>query len=230
MLSGFCAGSAVSAVCMAAFGIVQYLAGNGKFFWFYSHPFTATFGGAKGSFTNKNHFAYFLALGVGPLIWWLLNVSRRMRPGIHGSNIDNSFCRNRREELKTYLIGLALAVVLFAGLMSLSRGGMAALLLAALVSAAICYWAAAGGGRFLGILLAACVLIGAALSIFGLDHVGSRLETLTSADRAERWSAEAGWPSGPTPPRQFPTTYGSERAWAVSAKSTLLRRQRIERV
>jgi len=170
---------AVSAVCMAVFGLVQYIAGNGEFFWFYTHPFSNTFGGAKGSFTNKNHFAHFLALGAGPLIWWLLSVSRRMRPRIHNT-LQPSTSGDRWEELKTYLLGLALVVVVFAVLMSLSRGGMAALILASVVSAAVCYWASAGAGRFLGILLAACVLIGAALSVFGLDHVGRRLETLTS--------------------------------------------------
>ena len=76
---------ALSAMCMAVFGLVQYLAGNGKFFWFYSPPFTNTFGGVKGSFTNRNHFAHFLALGVGPLIWWLLHYSQRMRSRIHGA-------------------------------------------------------------------------------------------------------------------------------------------------
>ncbi len=70
-------------------------------------------------------------------------------------------------------------MVLFAGLMSLSRGGMAALVIAALVSAAICCPASAVAGRFLGIMLAACLVIGAALAIFGLDNVGRRLETLT---------------------------------------------------
>ena len=54
---------ALSAVIMASFGIVQLLAGNGKFFWFYEHPFTTTCDGAKGSFSNRNHFAQFLALG-----------------------------------------------------------------------------------------------------------------------------------------------------------------------
>ena len=77
---------AISAMCMAVFGLVQYLAGNGKFFWFYTHPFSNTFDGVKGSFANKNHFAHFLALGVGPLIWWLLHASRRMRSRIHGAD------------------------------------------------------------------------------------------------------------------------------------------------
>ena len=171
---------AISVICMATFGLAQYLAGNGKFFWCLTNPFTNTFDGAKGSFTNRNHFAHFIALGVGPLIWWLLHVSRRMRPGMHDT-LHSSISGARSGELKTYLLGLALAVVLFAGLMSLSRGGMAALLLAAAVSSAVCYWASSGVGRFLGILLAACVLIGAALSVFGLDSVSRRLETVTSA-------------------------------------------------
>ena len=125
---------AVSAVCMAVFGLVQYLAGNGKFFWFYNHPFSTTFDGVKGSFTNKNHFAHFLALGVGPLIWWLLHVSRRKRAKFVSDRRSGN--GDHQAELKTYLIGLALAIVLFAGLMSLSRGGMAALFLAVVVSSA----------------------------------------------------------------------------------------------
>jgi O-antigen ligase/tetratricopeptide (TPR) repeat protein len=157
---------AISALCMAVFGLLQYFTANGKFFWSYTHPFSDTFDGVKGSFSNKNHFADFLVLGVGPLIWWLLQTSRRARLQTSG-------------ELMTYLIGLAIAVVLFAGVMSLSRGGMVALGMAVLVSAVLCRPASAAG-RFLGVLLAACVIIGAALSIFGLDHVGRRLETLTS--------------------------------------------------
>ena len=68
---------ALSAVLMASFGIVQCLTANGKFFWFYAHPFSDTCHGATGSFTNRNHFAECLALGVGPLIWWLQDAMRR---------------------------------------------------------------------------------------------------------------------------------------------------------
>jgi O-antigen ligase/tetratricopeptide (TPR) repeat protein len=190
---------AISVVCMAVFGLVQYLAGNGKFFWFHSDPFASTSDGAKGSFTNRNHFAHFLALGAGPLIWWLLHFYRRNQSRIQNL-VQISTRGSRSGELETYLLGLALAVVLFAGLMSLSRGGIAALFLAAVVSTAICFWASASKGGFLGIMLASCVLIGVALSVFGLDRVNSRLETLTSdastqkdrfGGRLEIWSAAA---------------------------------------
>jgi hypothetical protein len=174
---------AVSAVCMAAFGLIQYFAGNGMFFWFYTHPFSNTFDGAKASFTNKNHFANFLALGVGPLIWWLAHVFGRVQGAQNRTfnrDVRGFASRDRSDELKTYLLGLALAVVAFAALMSLSRGGMVVIFLAAAVTTSVCYRATVGAGKFLGILIAACVVIGVALSIFGLDRVGRRLETLTS--------------------------------------------------
>ena len=59
---------------MAAFGIVQYLTDNGKFFWFYEHGRDMNGEYAQGSFTNRNHFAQFLTLGTGPLVWWVWQV------------------------------------------------------------------------------------------------------------------------------------------------------------
>jgi O-antigen ligase len=165
---------AVSAVIMASFGIVQLLAGNGKFFWFYEHPFSSAVDGAKGSFTNRNHFAQFLALGVGPLIWWLQDAMRRRRGSAGAAPV--------------YLLSLALGIVLFAGLLSLSRGGIASLLLATAVSAAICWHAASLGRRFIGVLAAAGSLIVVSLAIFGYDGVSHRLEDFSagSLERLDR--------------------------------------------
>ena len=71
---------ALAATGMALFGIVQLLAGNGKYFWFYEHPYASTSDVVKGSFSNRNHFAQFLALGIGPLIWWLQDALRLVQP------------------------------------------------------------------------------------------------------------------------------------------------------
>jgi len=129
---------ALSAVMMAGFGLLQLLAGNGKFFWFYEHPFSDTFDVAKGSFTNRNHFAHFLALGVGPLIWWLQQglAEKRRRGGsfdrstgkLHGSTGE----LHGGQQASVYR-SVALGVVLFAGLLSLSRGGVVAIFVAAAV-------------------------------------------------------------------------------------------------
>jgi hypothetical protein len=181
---------ALSAICMAAFGIVQLLTSNGKFFWFYRHPFAITSDAAKGSFSNRNHFADFLALGVGPLIWWLQDTSRRTRAraiATARSLVDNF----HRVELKTYLLGMALGIVLFAGLLSLSRGGIVVMFLAATVSASLCYRASSISGHFLAGLVAVALLIGISLTIYGFDRVSSRLEDLTSGS-VERLDSQAG--------------------------------------
>ena len=76
---------ATSAVVMALIGISQLVAGNGKFLWFHEHPFSNSANGAHGCFSNRNHFAQFLALGVGPLIWWLQDALRRSGTRRQGS-------------------------------------------------------------------------------------------------------------------------------------------------
>lgn len=170
---------ALSAVLMASFGVVQLVAGNGKFFWFYENPYSSPFGVAFGSFTNRNHFANFLALGVGPLIWWLQDALARTRR------------HKETNSVATGLLGLALGVVLFAGLLSLSRGGTVAMSLAVIVCTAVCYRASSLGGRFIVVLGGAGALIGLSLAIFGYDRVSNRLEDLSSGS-IERLDNSAG--------------------------------------
>ena len=57
---------ALSAVIMASFGIVQLLAGNGKFFWFYEHPFTDTSDVRQGQFQQPQSFRPFPGPGNRP--------------------------------------------------------------------------------------------------------------------------------------------------------------------
>lgn len=68
---------AVSGVLMTLFGLLQWASSNGKFFWIYEHPFTDPTEHLKAAFTNRNHFAQFLALSLGPLLWWLVTLIRR---------------------------------------------------------------------------------------------------------------------------------------------------------
>jgi len=176
-----------AAIGMAAFGLVQLVAGNGLFFWFYEYPYSQTFGAAKGSFVNRNHFASFLALGIGPLIWRLQDGMRRNDS--HAKHSHRHAPRARRgDDFQTPLLGLALGIVLFAGLLSLSRGGMIAMFLAAAVVTAVSYGASALSGRFAAVLAGAGLLIGLSLAIFGHDRVGHRLDDIASGsvDRLDR--------------------------------------------
>gem|GEM_PF-583050 len=73
LLRGIC----ISAAVMAVFGLLQFLTSNGKFFWFFEFPAGTTADRVKGAFPNKNHFAAYLTLALGPYIWWLMDLIER---------------------------------------------------------------------------------------------------------------------------------------------------------
>ncbi len=181
---------ALSTLLMAAFGLLQLLASNGKFFWFYEHPFSTTSDGAKGSFHVRNHFAHFLALGIGPMIWWLQHREPE-RGGRRSRAIRRRAGLLPSQTQASSLRSIALGVVLFAGLLSLSRGGMLVIFLAAAVSVAVCYRAKRLGTGFVLSLGSIAVLIGALLTIDGYDRVSGRLGEL-SAGSMETVDAGAG--------------------------------------
>ena len=51
----------LSGILMAVFACIQLTTSNDRFFWFYRQPYTGTRDILKGAFTNRNHFAQFLA-------------------------------------------------------------------------------------------------------------------------------------------------------------------------
>lgn len=119
-------------VGLAAIGLLQFLAGNGKFLWIYEHPFRDTLTAVKGPFTNENHFAHFLALGWGPLMFscWRLLHSARPLPSSGWSSRGNS----SRPHITRQLLGaFAVGIVVFAALLTFSRGGLLVVLLSAIV-------------------------------------------------------------------------------------------------
>ena len=175
---------ATAAIGMASFGLIQFFGGNGKYFWFYEHFQCGTSDAVKGSFTNRNHFAHFMALGVGPLIWWLQDALRN-RSGSTTAAPTYGTTPRRNGEFTAYLLSLSLGIVLFAGLLSLSRGGIMAMALAVAIVTIVCYRASSLGNRFLGVLAAAVLLIGVSLAVFGYDRVSTRMDSLSSASLDE---------------------------------------------
>lgn len=171
---------AFAAVLMAIFGLVQFFASNGKFFWFYEHPYSKTNDIVKGGFTNRNHFAHFLALGVGPLVWWIQHAWRQQR--------KHSGCQfaQHSHEISSFRITegfriLAFSIVMFAVLLSLSRGGALVTLLATVIALAVCYRAGTLRLRLVAGLTGVVLLIGLCLAIYGQDQVTSRLDDFTNA-------------------------------------------------
>ncbi|NQT40949.1 MAG: O-antigen ligase family protein [Planctomycetes bacterium] len=179
---------AFSAVLMAVFALVQYLTSNGRFFWCYEHPYSSTNDAVKGAFTNRNHLAHFLALSLGPIIWWVQSGGGK-RSGSTRWDREPRF--GDSTELFSFSRIFALGVVLLAGLLTLSRGGALAMLLAAAVAVAVQYRAKRAGLKFVGVSAVVALVVGASLFIHGFDRVSNRLDDFSAGSVDELDSAGA---------------------------------------
>ena len=172
---------------MAAFALVQFATSEGRFFWFYEHPFTSTLHRVKGAFTNKNHFSQFMALGLAPLAWWLVQRVGK-KPG--SSRDFTSFTQKAGSgDLVPGILMCGLGLVAFAGLLALSRGGALALAAAAVTCAAMMYRHQKVSGRLLAGLAASSLLVAACLGIYGFRDVSQRLEEWDPGVRLIVWDA-----------------------------------------
>ncbi len=166
----------IATVLMAAFGLLQYATSNGRFFWFYENPYTDTDRVVKGAFTNRNHFANFMALGIGPLLWCLTAASVRSRAnkGKTGFEAGQSFGLG--------VIVVSISVVIFACLLSLSRGGSISLGIACFVCSFALYRSGVLSGQVafgaVCVMLLTCGLI----AVYGEEQIQKRLDQIASAD------------------------------------------------
>lgn len=169
---------AIAGAGMAAFGLLQYLIGSGKYFWFYEHPLCGPTEVVNGSFTNRNHFAHFVVLAIGPLVWWI--ESRLKDSSGHTGWHRHSPSAVRRVGGNVGLLGMVLGVCVFAVLMSLSRGGIAVMFLTAAVCLLILYRGELLDGRTLLFLLGTGLLVAVSLGIYGYQLVSNRLDDFAS--------------------------------------------------
>lgn len=173
-----------SAMIVAAFGIVQYFTSNGKFFWFYEHPYSDTSLQVKGGFSGRNHFAHFLVLGLTSTITWITlrqaNARRSRDKERSRQRLPLRTVKQERDTTGTILL-LGLITIVFAILASMSRGGTLAMVSAVIVIAI--YYARLHLLRSSHLYVGGSiiVLIMLALSVGGnYSAVSQRLESLTS--------------------------------------------------
>ena len=206
---------------VAIFAFVQHFIGNGKFFWIYEHPFKNADANLQGPFVNRNHFAQFMALGIGPILIWVVAhatsaTHRRSRKSKHATKATNmsSTGKNLHESqtnrigsgrhfrfdkgthtAKThhssnstsmkagqFLLAMIAGLVVFACLLSLSRGGSIAMLIAIVVCCGLSLSVKGASRKMFATVTMAGVILGGALMIFGYEKVCNRLGNLTSGD------------------------------------------------
>ena len=165
-------------VLMAVIGLGQLFFGNGRFLWIIEHPLRDTVDAAKGTFTNQNHFAHFLALGIGPLVWWWKSSGANQGEVIQGHVKNRGFGISRSTDSLQKIIAGAIAVVLFAGVLTYSRGGIAVLSIAVLIAMASVgkMWKA-----ILRLAVPVVLFLAAAIAIFGTIRLESKWNSLTQA-------------------------------------------------
>ncbi len=197
---------AMAAIGMALLGLAQFLFSNGKFLWVYEHPFRDTGDKVKGPFQNQNHFAHFLALGIGPLIWWLvcLWASHARKKPTFGS-VGGS---PERAELLKHGLTIGLGLVAFAGLLTFSRGGVVGMFTAAVVCLGLLVWKGLLGKRSVITVGGLALLLVGALAIHGYEPLARRLSTLRDSRSLEELSRgrQVLWAADLTAIPKFPLT------------------------
>jgi hypothetical protein len=193
---------ALAVTSLACIGIVQYLSGTEKFLWIFRHPSRDADKFVCGPFSNSNHFAHFLALGIGPLIWWM---KTSFTPVVRGptGNVLRKKQQFSQQQVQLLLLSLALGVVLFAGLLARSRGGILMILFAVAVSVLGLVVLGAMPKRALWLLTGVAGLVALSLFIHGSDAVEKEMESLASVSLDE-----------------LDQTQGRRRIWAANMEAS----------
>jgi O-antigen ligase/tetratricopeptide (TPR) repeat protein len=172
-------GIGLSATWLSLFGLMQYFTSNGRYFWFYEVAGRSTAQSPVGPFFNRNHFAHVLALGIAPLFGWLVFSGP---PIERTSTATGGFRRqpSSTTSAKQWGLGLAIAVVGFALLLSMSRGGILAALCAMGTLGGLLWLKGMLGSRHMLAIGGLAALVVGLLSMHGYQNVVSRLDDLTS--------------------------------------------------
>ncbi len=177
-------GVACLGIGMAVFALLQYFFSNGLFFWVYRHPTVHTAQLTLGSFTNRNHFAQFLAATIGPILWWLTHeVSVRKTDHV-------GFGQPASQRVFTIaLLTAGLAAVVFAGLLSLSRAGCASMAVALVLSLILLARCDQLPARIIPLVLGVSLAVGGAIYATHFQALSGRIDNLDADVRILIWNA-----------------------------------------
>ena len=181
---------AISTCLIAILGLAQFLFGNGKFLWGFEHVSRATSYAVKGPFQNQNHFAHLLALGIGPILWWLSTTQNSKRSQASSKKWGTSQFSTKFQDpgLQSQILWVATGTVTFAALLTFSRGGVIAMLLAAGSGVALLSWKQMFSRRSIAIVAAIACLLIVSLSIHGYEPLARRLSTLDGSQPIEQFA------------------------------------------
>ncbi|MBC8351312.1 MAG: O-antigen ligase family protein [Planctomycetes bacterium] len=175
---------AVATCLMAVLALAQLLFGNGKFLWVFEHVSRDTTEVTKGPFQNQNHLAHLLALGIGPLLWWLATLQTG------GDNRRPSSSRRFLQDpsIQSKILWIAIGTVTFTALLTFSRGGVISTLLSVTTAVALLSWKRMFTRRAFSVIFVIACLMVVSLSIHGYDRLARKLGTLRDSQSIDELS------------------------------------------
>ncbi|MEO0530742.1 MAG: O-antigen ligase family protein [Planctomycetota bacterium] len=170
-----------AAVGMTLIAFAQYVLPNGKLLWVYDHPHREFGEAVQGTFANKNHFAHFALLGIGPLLAIAMSARQRSTSRRTSSGLL---------PLKA-IATAALAALVVAVFASQSRGAVAALAVASLVSLVIAWRASVMELKQVALL--SLVIVGGfvGVSAFGYERISARMGDLAAGSLQQLDASES---------------------------------------
>lgn len=182
---------AVSGIAMTVFAFVQFFFSNGLYFWMIDLPQGVAGDRLKGAFLNKNHFAQFVALSVGPLVWWLgVQTELHEKPRFDSSGQARSALIPKF--VTTSVLSAALGAVVTAVLISRARGAFVALGVASVVLVLMLYARSLINRKQFSVVAAAALMAVLLVGIVGhreIARVTERLNNWDSNGRIQIWNA-----------------------------------------
>lgn len=177
-----------SAAFWGVVGLLQYAFPNGKLLWVIEPAWNLSPSCATGPFTTRNHYAQFLALGLGPMVWCVYAAATSEPPRAERS--PTSFGGHHAESSSTnwplIVWSLCLGTTAIAAVLSLSRGGFLAMGCALAVPLAVLLLR--GGSKHAWLVGVVGLGIFATGSM-GLDTVSERFADRGDNGRFPIWSA-----------------------------------------
>ncbi len=176
-----CIALLVNGSALALFALIQFFSTpeRGKIYWSYQSQ-----GTSFGPFINRNHFAFYMNLCLGPSLGLLL----ACRSGL-AADASLSWPQRALHTVRELLltpaslwIGCGVSLMLASIMFCLSRGGVLAMLSGAAICLLLAGWIGARNLRVVSVLLAICLAFGL-LMWFGFDAIETRMGTL--------WTGEA---------------------------------------
>ncbi len=172
--------AAIAGAGMATLGLVQYVTVDESYFWCYHHPLNAATDTIRGSFPNRDYFAHFLVLTLGPLVWWLQNSLTKdptWRSGWHW----HSGRSLQRGGANIGLLAAALGLAVFAVILSRSSGSIAVMFLAAAACLVILYRGELLERKTLLLFLGAGLLLAVSLGIYDYQLAAAQPDGIQSS-------------------------------------------------